>query len=449
MKVIRRKDLNIEDIRSEDYWNRLRIFSILNNENSDTKLFNHSLVKKCLSTRDSVLSIIKSFKYNQDNNRDYNQYREFNLNLRTHIIENLPYLTHLKISNEFSNSLVTMRDMKYIDIDTTYFVRIPKEIAENREIRKQYENIQLKSIKNYREFISDKNREKRKYAKHFLPSGIQNRVVLSLNTEENIELINNLICSDMVLDNQLGDILERVFNTEIKIKPDCTKRNIENRVVQYLLDLVSEKQSFKQETFQEFNFKYVDDIVENIITNFEQIINPLGSKEELEFDYNDQVNIGKLFSKINLGNIAKSKGSVLSGFLSFNNIAVLLENNFQLHVPIFSDLVDIDKELDRPNKYCFTLPIELENRKDIKNEMQRKISEIYVEIKKWRDRSKGYMSEEMSKEFTKYLLPISHTTRFNIYLDINDIFHLREIEFEYKDHWNKLFYQKDPLFKKI
>lgn len=449
MKVIRRKDLNIEDIRSEDYWNRLRIFSILNDEKAENKLFNHFLVKRCLSSRNSVLSIIKSFKYNQSNNRDYNQYREYNLNLRTYIIENLPYLTYLKITNEFPNSLARMRDMKYIDIDTTYFVRIPKEVAESREIRKEYENIQLKSIKNYREFLSDKNKEKRKYAKHFLPSGIQNRVVLSLNTAENIDLINDLICSDMVLDNQLGDILERVLNTEIKIKPDCTKRNIENQVIQYLLDLVSKKQGFNSETFQEFNFKYVDDIVENIITNFEQIINPLGSKEELEFDYNDQVYMGKLFSKTNLGNIVKSKGSVLSGFLSLNNIGLLLENNFQMHVPIFSDLVDIDKELDRPNKYCFTLPSELENSKDIKNEMQRKISEIYVDIKRWRDKSKEYMSEEMSKEFTKYLLPISHMTKFNIYFDINDIFRLREIEFEYKDNWNKLFYQRDPLFKKI
>ena len=449
MKVIQRKDLNIEDIRSEDYWNRLRIFSILNNEKNQNKLYNHSLVKKCLSSRNSVLSIIKSYKYKQYNNRDYNQYKAYNLKLRTYIIDNLPYLTLLKISNEFSNSLIKMRDIKYIDIDTTYFVRIPKEIAENREIRKEYESIQLNSIKKHREYLSDKNKEKRKYAKYFLPIGIQNRALISFDIGENVELINNLICSDMVVDNQLGDMLESVLNPEIKIKPNCIKRNIEKKIYQYLLDLVSKKQSFSPEKFQEFNFEYVDDVVENVITNFEQIINPLGSKEELEFDYNDQVYIGKLFSKAKLGNTVKSKGSVMSGFLSLSNIGTLLENNFQMHIPLFSDLVDIDKELDRSNKYCFRLPKELENCKDIKNEMQRKIFEIYVDIKKWRDKSKAFMSEEMSKEFTKYLLPISHMTKFNIYLDVNDIFRIREIEFEYKDCWNKLFYQRDPLFKKI
>ena len=449
MKVIRRKDLNIEDIRSGDYWNRLRIFSILNDEKTKSKLYNHSLVKSCLSSRNSVLSIIKSLKYNNNNNRDYNNYNDYNLNLRTYIIENLPYLNFLKISNEFSNSLTKMRDMKYIDIDTTYFVRIPKEVAENREIRKEYDTIQLKTIKKYREFLSDKNKEKRKYARYFLPIGIQNRAVISINMKDNIDLINSLLCSDMVLDNQLGDMLESVLNSEIQIKPNCIRRNIEKKVYQYLLDLVSEKQNFNSETFQEFSFKYVDDIVENVITNFEQIINPLGSKEELEFDYNDQVYMGKIISKTNLGNIFISKGSVLSGFLSLFNIKNLLENNFQMHIPLFTDLVDIDKELDRPNKYCFTLLNELENSKDIKNEMERKMIEIYTEVKKWRDRSKAFMSEEMSKEFTKYLLPISHITKFNLYLDVNDIFRIRGIEFEHKDCWNKLFYQTDPLFKKI
>jgi hypothetical protein len=58
------------------------------------------------------------------------------------------------------------------------------------------------------------------------------------------------------------------------------------------------------------------------------------------------------------------------------------------------------------------------------------------------------MSEEVSKEFTKYLLPAAHMTRFNLYLNIDDIFSLRNKEFEYIDDWMKLCYQKDPLFKK-
>jgi hypothetical protein len=58
------------------------------------------------------------------------------------------------------------------------------------------------------------------------------------------------------------------------------------------------------------------------------------------------------------------------------------------------------------------------------------------------------MSEEVSKEFTKYLLPMSHLTRFNLYLNIDDIFSLRDKEFEYIDDWMKLFYQRDPIFKK-
>ena len=153
-------------------------------------------------------------------------------------------------------------------------------------------------------------------------------------------------------------------------------------------------------------------------------------------------------SKTDLGVISRSKGSVLSGYLSLANILEVLSYGYNAYIPILSDFIDIDKELNRPNRKCFMLPRELDSTPEIKKEFIKNLSEIYTEIKEWRKKSKGYMSEEMSKEFTRYLLPVSHMTRFNLYLDVNDIYDIRNRDLEFKDEWMKLFYQKDPLFKK-
>jgi hypothetical protein len=446
MKLIRRTDLNIEDIRSEDYWNRFRIFSMLNTEKFNNKLEINALVDLCLHRRASTLTVCKSFYSTPGNKKPIRE--NYDLSTRTYIVDNLPIFTYLKIANEFTESSIKLQDLKFIDRDTTFFVRIPKEVSTNIEIRKKYEKIQLKSIGNYRKLYLSKITNSKEYASLLLPLGVQSRAMLSLNVEKNIELVNMLLCSDSVVENQLGDMLEMVLKSDIKISPDSKRRAIFAEVLEYLRDLVSEDQHFDENSSDTFQFRYVEDIVENLISNFERLINPLGSKEELEFDYNDQVHIGKLLSKVKLGNIASSKGSVLSGYLPLSEIIKLQNNKFTMYIPFLSDLIDIDKELDRANSKCYKLPRELEKNQEIKKEIKRNLSDIYNDIREWREESKQYMSEEISKEFTRYLLPISHMTMFNLYLDINDIFDIRDKDLEYIDEWIKLFYQRDPLFKK-
>lgn len=446
MKLIRRKDLNIEDIRTEDYWNRFRIFSILNNESFEKKFEIPSLVQSCLNSRESTLNILKAFTSHKL--REFDFEKNMGLNIRTYIIENLPIYTYIKILNNFTESFIQLRNHRYIERDTTFFLRIPKEIAKPREIRRMYEEIQFESIANYREVFSLQKQNHRKYAHLFLPLGIQNRGLFSFNMSENIQLVNSLLCSDMVVENQLGEMFETIIKPEIKITPECEQRTAILQIIQYLRDLVSVDQQFKGEEIGDFKFQYVDDIVENIITNFEQLINPLGSKKELEFDYNDQIYIGKLIRKVYMGNIIKSKGGILTGYIPISELIKLLEYKYTIYVPLLSDFIDIDKELDRPNERCFLLPTDITDNGESRREFYKRLAKVYGEIKKWRAESKKYMSEEMSKEYTKYLLPICHVTRFNLYLDVNDIFDLRRKDFEYKEQWMKLFYQKDPLFKK-
>jgi hypothetical protein len=440
MKQINRKDLHIEDIRTDEYWNRLRIYSILNYEDINSKFRNRYIVNKVLNSKNSVLDIIKTSKAIEDD--EIAEDKVLELNNRTYIVENIPIYTFLKISYTYRRCFTQLANWKYINRDTAYFVRIPTEVCKNIDIRKEYENIQLKSIRNYRELYKKKGQNNKDFSINLLPLGVQHRGVISSDLNTNISMTNDLLCSDLLVDNQLGDMFEKILKQSININPNCNQRVVIHKLLEYLKDIVSEKQEFKFDASNQFKFKYVSDIVEDVFTNFEMLINPLGSKDELEFDYDDQVNIGNILKNSNIGNFGASKGSYITGFLSLENIFKLLSNNFQMFVPFFSDFLNIDKELDRKNSECFILS------SDEYPEIKKDIQEQYSAIKEWRKKSLEYMSDEISKEYTKYLLPFCHLTRFNLYLDVNDIFNIRNIDFEYKEDWMKLFFQKDPLFKK-
>ncbi len=447
MKLIYRKDLQIEDVRTDEYWNRLRIYSLLNRDTKETRLKNHHIVYSCLNDKSTVLNILKSNKVE----KDVDLLSVYELNNRTYILDNLPIFTYLKIANSFPKSFVKMKDLRYLDRETTYFVRIPKEVCDNLDIRKEYEGIQLKSIRNYREIYKKKGIYPKEMAQQVLPLGIQHRSSISLSSKETLNLTNDLICSDLVVDNQLGDMFEKLLEKEFKILPDCNQRKVYREVLEYLRDIISQEQSFRismSELSESFKYIYVKDIVENIFSNFEMLINPLGSKDELEFDYEDQVAIGGIIKKNNLGNIAKSKGSLLTGFMSISNMTKLIDNHMDMFIPLLSDLIDMEKELDRKNNECFVLPQSLKTDSELEKDIHKKLIDAYSDIKDWRAKSLDYMSAEMSNEFTKYLLPLSHMTRFNLYLDVNDIFSIKSLDFDYKDQWLKLFFQKDPMFKK-
>ncbi|MCD4811097.1 hypothetical protein K8R14_00615 [bacterium] len=446
MKLIQRKDLHIEDIRTDEYWNRLRIFSILGKEDYESKLRTHYIIRQSLYTKTTVLNICKGCKINDWKELPLDDLYE--VSNRTYIVDNIPIYTFLKLSSIYSDIFLKLRDWKYLNRDSSYFVRIPTEVCEHMEIRKEYENIQLESIRNYWSVAKRKGSDYKELALSLLPLGIQHRAVLSTTLNSNIELTNSLLCSDMVLDNQLGDMFENLLKTDMEVTPDCTKRLTTKKILEYLKDCVSENQSFDFDNSELFKFEYITDMVEQVFTNFEMLINPLGSKDELEFDYEDQLSIGKIIKKGDIGHLGFQKGSALSGFLPLTDIFEILVNNYTIYIPLLSDFINIDKELERKDSQCYLLPESIKKYPELKKDMNKDLMDTYTNIKSWRKKSKEHMSDEMSKEFTRYLLPLSHMTKFNMYLDIKDIFNLKNSNLNYSEQWNKLFFQKDPLFKK-
>ena len=45
----------------------------------------------------------------------------------------------------------------------------------------------------------------------------------------------------------------------------------------------------------------------------------------------------------------------------------------------------------------------------------------YDSIKQWREVSQEFMDEELSREYTKYLLPHAHSTRYCFYASFDDL----------------------------
>ena len=97
--------------------------------------------------------------------------------------------------------------------------------------------------------------------------------------------------------------------------------------------------------------------------------------------------------------------------------------SFERFIPLLHDEIDIDNELNRDSKDCFFLCnyLDIPEMSELRKEYEKALIGTYNMIKRWRSDSLKVMSEECSQEFTRYLLPHAHATRYCFYASIDDL----------------------------
>ena len=83
----------------------------------------------------------------------------------------------------------------------------------------------------------------------------------------------------------------------------------------------------------------------------------------------------------------------------------------------------MDKELERGNEQCFYLCnyLEINSLSKLRKEYTKRLIETYQRIKDWRKVAKNHLSQEVCDEFTKYLLPHAHCTKYIFYGSFDDL----------------------------
>jgi len=169
--------------------------------------------------------------------------------------------------------------------------------------------------------------------------------------------------------------------------------------------------------------------MESLLSHYEYLVNPLGSKEELEFSEEDQEQLGEIIFEQHdhynqLGNLGQSGAMKIEGFATLGTLKDLNRHrSMERYIPLLHDQIDMDRELDRRNDQCFYLCnyLDIGSLSKLKKQYIERLSETYRRIKDWRKIAKEHLSREVYEEYTKYLLPHAHSTKYVFYGSFDDL----------------------------
>ena len=510
MKGTFRKDLQIASIRSESLWNKFKVHTLLQNASQKQPSINAYLGARYSRSADSILDIAKEIIESGTDAADrlekiFHGYGHKSVGDMADLfvcIENIPMFTAMKIF--YLNSVISgqERSTRYQNFESPEFIKIPKELCKDEKIRKEYEKIMLKQMSDYRTLLKSTRTALKDYfkineenmaevsawksrsfdvARYLLPYGLQTSMAAVMSARNWSELISYLSANDSVVDNEVASLLMNLLgesNTEIRgyIKeadglirhtdPNCCRRNSTKAILDYLENIVSEQKRYRRKNCESDTciVGYNLNPIESMITHYELLLNPLGSKNELEFDENDEIALGeRIFENHNhhnmLGNIGQTGAIKIEGMASLGTLKDLNRHrSLERYMPIFHDGFNIDNELGRNPNECFFVCdyLTIPNLEKLRNSYEKSLSETYRMIKNWRSVSKQFMSEEVSAEYTKYLLPHAHSTKYIFYGSFDDLQYTINLRVRRGGHiayrtlvykWLELLKELDPIWK--
>jgi len=475
MKGTFREDIQIASIESEDDWNQFKVHTLLENVNQKQPSINAYLGARYSRSSDSVIDIASEII---KNNTDAAQRLEAIFHGYGHksvgdmaqlfvCIENIPMFTAMKIF--YLNSVISgqERSTRYQNFEEPEYIRIPREICNNQKIRQEYEDIILKQMHDYSVLLKKTKEIFKEYfninedikeeksalqarsfdcARYLLPYGVQTSMAAVMSARNWSELISYLNASNGIVDREVGKLIYSLLgDSDIEIagyvreadglirhtEANYSRKNSTKEILEYLKKKVSPQKSYISQGSESDSctVSYNDNAVEDLFTHYELLINPLGGENELEFDDEDSEYIGEvLFKNHNqhslIGNLGQSGSIKIEGIASLCTLKDLNRHrSFERFIPLLHDEINIDNELNRDSKDCFFLCnyLDIPEMSELKKEYEKALIGTYNMIKRWRNDSLKVMSKEYSHEYTKYLLPHSHSTKYCFYASIDDL----------------------------
>ena len=257
--------------------------------------------------------------------------------------------------------------------------------------------------------------------------------------------ISFMCASDSVVENELSNLLlnllgESDIDTRGYVREadglirhtdanSCRNSSTEE-VLNYLKKELSTEQisNLPQNEGESVKVSYSPDCMEALVSHYESLINPLGSKNEFEFSELDQEEIGEIiFDRHDhhniLGNMGQSGAIKIEGFATVGTLKDLNRHrSLERFVPLFHDQIDMDQELDRRYDQCFMLCdyLNIPSLSKLKKEYEERLMETYERIKGFRKTALNVVSKEVCDEYTKYLLPHAHFTKYIFYGSFDD-----------------------------
>ena len=510
MKIIFRKDLNIATIRSDSLWNKMVVHTLLQNCSTKQPSINAYLGARYSRSSDSIIDIaseiINSGKDASERlEKIFAGYGHKSVGDMAELfvcIENVPIITGMKFF--YMNPVIAgqERSTRYQNFSDPNFVKIPAEVCTNQSVRKEYEKIIFKQLADYKRLLKITREELSKIfkineespqevsalkarsfdvARYLLPVGLSTSDAMVMSARCWSEFIGFLGGSDSVVDNEVADLVLNLLgdsNVDTKgyireadnlirhTESNSSRGNSTKEVLEYISKTLSREQvdSIPESESESVSVSYAPDFTESLISHYEALLNPLGSVDEYEFDEEDQENISEIiFENHNhhntIGNVGQSGAVKIEGFATLGTLKDLNRHrSLERFIPLLHDEVDMDQELNRRNDECFYLCnyLDIPSLKNLKSEYKKALSETYEMIRNWRDKAREYLSKDVCDEFTKYLLPHAHTTKYIMYGSFDDLQYVINLRIRNGGHiayrvvvheWLKELGMQDPIWR--
>ena len=509
MKIVFHKNLNIATIRSDSAWNQFVVHTLLQNPSVKQPAINAYLGARYSRSSDSIIDIAsevmgKGIDPAERLEKIFSGYGHKSVGDMADLfvcIENVPMYTAMRLF--YMNAVVAgqERSTRYQDFSNPLFVKIPKEVCEDMNVRREYESLILKQMNDYREL---RNVTKEALAKTFkinedspqevlalksrsfdvlrylIPFGLNTSSAYLMSARNWSENISYLCSSSSIVEDEVSSLLLNLLgDSDVEVngyvkeadglirhtQANCSRSTSISEVLNFMEKRLDRRQSFDigLNDMETVKVSYAPEFSECLVSHYEALLNPLGSVSEFEFSEEDEAEIGEiLFESHNrhnlLGNIGQSGAVKIEGFSSLGVLKDLNRHrSLERFIPLFHDEIDMDQELDRRSDECFYLCnyLDLPQLKRLRAEYVKRLSDTYDKIKEWREKAKSFMSLEVCDEYTKYLLPHAHATKYIFYGSFDDLQYTIDLRVRNGGHiayrtlvyeWLRKLYEKDSIW---
>jgi thymidylate synthase ThyX len=388
-------------------------------------------------------------------------------------LENVPMITAMRIFNMNPVLAGQERSTRFQDFQKPEFIKLPDSV-ENQPLKDEYEAILNTHMKNYRDLLEPTRialmqyfeideEDKRQVSaltartfdtvRYFLPLGLQTSLGFVMSARGWSDMIGQLGASKYSVEKDLGKLIHEILTTpkhsgtDYLPEADGLIRHTESNYsriesTQAILKILSKEFSHDEDVQisrkldKNLAVKLGTNQTENLLRHYQLLHHPLSENKKNKVSDKKLKEISNIiFNKHNhhsqLGNVGQSGTIMIEGFADFGVLKDLNRHrSMERFVPMWNDNINLEAELNREDKHCFFLCnyLHIPELIGLRKEYQKRLSASYDKIRKWHQGAKKVMGENLAHEYTSYLLPHAHATRYRFYGSFDDLqytIHLR------------------------
>lgn len=381
-------------------------------------------------------------------------------------LENVPMITAMRLFNQNPVLAGQERSTRFQNFEKPEFIKLPSSVK-NSKLKAEYEAIIHTHMKNYQDLLEptrialaqhfqiDENDKGQVGAltartfdtvRYFLPMGLQTSLGFVMSARSWSDLISQLGASRYSIEQELGQLVHELLSTpdhsESGYIPEAdglirhtdsnySRRESTQAVLKELSKEFTQEENvlISRKLDKNLQVKLGGNPTENLLRHYELLLHPLAAAKKIKSLQSTVTKIGEIiFDKHNqhrqLGQLGQSGAISLEGFADFGVLKDLNRHrSLERFVPIWNDNLNLEEELDRENTRCFFVCnyLHLPEFSGLKKEYEKRLAATYERIRAWHKAAVAEIGTDLAHEYTTYLLPHAHATRYRFYGSIDDL----------------------------